>query len=333
MTDKALGLYVDGVLQEPVERNVRPDRSMNDHFSRYVVSIGEDQDNKVILYLDPNCLVKINSQRYLNNIERMYCTNGGYTTVIAEGIVSDDDLFLGNNTLYGTSTKGCELLNVELIVTNGVREKYELVGAVITNSRLVDTEVKGEVTMHDSDFFESSIQCTYGEFQKVTLVNSSLFTRTIMHVGSASLLECALYASEDDLFVSECVLDKVIVWVPRLSLLGIFYTFLLEFPRFKLRFVRMAKGEYALCDESGWFVKIPFEGLGKRISEYLCRFEQPHPESITHYILDCVASRIKVLEMIENYHHRELLHLTYPTGGSGLIEDSSDNNKDAERHD
>lgn len=304
MTEQLFGLYVDGVLQEPLERNTRPDDGLKNHFSRYKVELGGE--NFVLLYLDPNSLVKFNSQLHKNNADRMDCTNDGYSTVIAEWSISDGDLFLGNTTLYGMWTEDCTLLNATLTVSPITdREKFKLSGIEVYSSTIINSMINGDIVISDSEITESAVECCLGgELLKARVENSSMYTAALMNILDATLFDCKIHTTVSDLFIANCTLEKVSIMAPRVSVESIFHTFELEFSNFSARFVRMIQGSYALCDKDGWMVTVDFDrsyrDFYRGVMDLVYAKYQPMPDSITKYIVDCVKSRIEVIETIEH---------------------------------
>lgn len=303
MTEKVLGLFVDGVRQTPLETNMRPEEGCLDHFSFYKMPVKEPEVF-VNFYLCPNSLIEVNSQRYIDNAHRMYETNGGYSTVMAEWVISKDDLFLGNNELYGSSTKGCELDSVELTVTGTDKVKYHLEGVEIFNSTIWDTKLTGAVVVEHSEIFDSTVQCDTGKFYRTTVVESSLFAKGHLVISEATLEDCEINAMDGDLFIGECKFRDVKVYAPRISWLSVFHTFEIKITEMDklyiaVRFIRLEKGKYALCDDNGWWVMTDFEDVKGRIMDLGKHWDSPMDDPLAQYIIDCAESRIKVIEMLE----------------------------------
>lgn len=297
--DKELGLFVDGVRQTPVETNVVAQEGMSNNFDLYKVEL--PGEILVIFYLDPHSLVNVNAELYTKNAHRMNCTNDSYSIAILQWCVSQDDLFLGNSRLYGILSTGCEFLNAEVATTASDREPYRLLDAKIATSYITDTQFNSpDVEVTESILHDTSIECGSAKIFNTSLENSSVAAKGALVIGKSTVADCVVHAMESELFIADCKLHDIEVRLPRVSLLNVFHTFEIEFPLFTIRFVRMAKGDYALCSDGGWWVKLAYKDVIGRILDYISRYKPEWPEDTARYILDCAESRKKVIESLED---------------------------------
>lgn len=303
------GVFVDGVKQEPAVIGVRPERGMRDDFCYYKVEF-PSVEASLILYLDPTSRVVVNSQRYIDNVSKMGCTNDDYSIVVVEGSESTNDLFLGNSSLSGAITMDCELLNATIEVADPEKETFILKGATVESSTLSDTCVWGNAVIKDSELSESAIEGRKEiHLMSAHIRNTSLFSTGRIDITEAWVIDSHL-SGESALTVEQTKLKNATIRAPRINLANIFHTFQIELPDATLRFFRMADKSYAVCSDEGFWVARGFEGFQGRVFDYLKMHKQSNPEDMVQYVIDCVDSRIKVIEMIEKKRSQEYLRLS-----------------------
>lgn len=303
------GVFVDGVQQEPAVIGVRPERGMRDDFNYYKVEF-PSVEASLILYLDPTSRVVVNSQRYIDNVGKMGCTNDNYSIVFLEDSESTDDLFLGNSSLFGAVTMECELTNVTIEVTDKEKDIFVLKGATIESSTLADTCVWGKANIKDSELVESAIEGR----KRVCLMSAHVRNTSLFSTGGIDITEACVINShlrgECGLTVEQTKLEGVIIRAPRINLTSIFHTFQIQLPDVTLRFFRVANKSYAVCSDEGFWVAHGFQEFEEQILTYMVLCKQPNPEDMTRYVVDCVDSRIKVIEMLEEKRAQEYLRLS-----------------------
>lgn len=303
------GVFVDGVQQEPAVIGIRPDQGMRDDFNYYKVEF-PSVEASLILYVDPTSRVAINSQRYIDNVGKMGCTNDNYSIVTVEGSESTDDLFLGNSSLFGAVTMECELLNATIEVTDPEKDTFILKGATIESSTLGNTCVWGKAVIKDSELFESAIEGR----KEIRLMSAHIKNTSLFSTGRIGITEALIVNSqlrgENALTVEQTKLKDVIIRAPRINLASILHTFQIQLPNAALRFFRMDDKCYAICDDEGFWVTRGFEEFGVRVLDFMRNTKQSNPGDLAQYVVECVDSRIKVIEMLEKKRAEEYLRLS-----------------------
>lgn len=303
------GVFVDGVKQEPAVIGVRPERGMRDDFCYYKVEF-PSVEASLILYLDPTSRVVVNSQRYIDNVDKMGCTNDNYSIVVAEGSESTDDLFLGNCTLYGAVTMDCWLLNATIEVTDHEKESHVLKGVAVESSTLSDVCIWGKATIADSELSDSAIEGRNGtRLVSANIRNSSLFSTGPIDISEAWVIDSHL-SGDKFLTVEQTKLRDATIRAQSINLANIFHTFQIDLPDQTLRFFRMGNKSYGVCDKEGFWVTRDFKEFGVRILDFMRNNKQSNPDDLAQYVVDCVDSRIKVIEMLEEKRAQEYLRLS-----------------------
>lgn len=303
------GVFVDGVKQEPAVIGVRPERGMRDDFCYYKVEF-PSVEASLILYLDPISRVVVNSQRYIDNVHKMGCTNDNYSIVVVEDSESTGDLFLGNSSLSGAITMDCELLNATIEVSDPEKETFILKGATVESSTLYDTCIWGKATISDSELSDSAIEGRDGtRLVSANIRNSSLFSIGPIDISEAWVIDSHLSGAKF-LTVEQTKLKDVTIRAQSINLASIFHTMQIDLPGETLRFFRMGNKSYAICDKEGFWATRDFKEFDVRILDFMRNTRQTNPEDLAQYVVDCVDSRIKVIEMLEEKRAQEYLRLS-----------------------
>lgn len=300
---KETGFFINDVKQAPVKAGISMiTEETPGPWCFYEVKL--DDGKKIHFYLDPFSRVDFNPTVYQDLTPYTKTPDEAFAVVTLENAFSRNDLFHGYVTLEYVATEGCSFDHATIECRyEDSHETYGLKSALVSNSQVINSETPAGILITDHTRLDETVIKANG----LVIIKDSTLELTWLEtkqgdlsVTKSTLDACNIKAAES-IFINHNMLWKVgIDTMGELTLDNPFCFFYTDFGGGGFNFYQAGMGSYMVgIDGSGWELNVTdpdfSEMLHNQTKFWPANF---NITSAVDHLIDSVASRIKVLEML-----------------------------------
>lgn len=298
---KETGLYLDGHKLDPVRVNTQPsieEDSGSGEFDQYRVIVGV---LTLHFFLDSSSAVKMDSIAYLDLEVEEGNDDDNHAWVTVKNSHSYRDSFTGNCVLDNVVTNSCTLVNSHLSRSSiRTAELHPLVNLRVVNSLLENATVSADSLIVNSSIINSTVhtEAPGAHIEGSTLKNVSFSSKGMLHLEGCKFNDTSVHAIEF-IRIVDSRLNGVYLKIDSCHIPNRLYFFPIDFPNLTLYCYQTGNDELALTRQGGGFdVSVEDAEFEKKLNELLVDCELVMVDDIFSYIMDCIDSRKRIIQVL-----------------------------------
>jgi hypothetical protein len=294
------GVYIDGHKLEPIRLNTYP--SVDDEggvgdFDQYRVAVGI---LTLHFFLDEHSVVKIDSAAYLDLEIEEDNDDENHAWVTVTNSSSYRDTFTGNCVLSNTVTNACNIVNSDISRSSMQTARlHPLVNQTVISSRLENATISDGSFVLNSSIINSTVH-TEGQarIEGSTMKNSSFSSKGALVLEGSKFNDASVHAA-NFIRIIDSRLNEMYLKVDDCHIPNRLYFFSLDFPNLTLYCYQTGNDEFAITRQGGGFnVPVDDPEFEAKLTELLVDCELALPKDIYHYVVDCIRSRRRIIQVL-----------------------------------
>lgn len=299
--ENVAGLFLDGHQVDPNRTNTTPsveEDAESGEFDYYRVVVGV---LTLHFFLDEKSSVKIDSTAYLELEIPEDNDDDIHAWVSLKASNSYRDAFTGSCVLQNASTNRCTIVNSDISRSSAITGmRYPLVNMGIVDSRLENATISDGASIHSSSIINSDVHTpgTGAIIEGTILKNSSLSSGEDLVLSGSRFVDTGIHAA-GVLRIQDGHMHGLYLKPGDCDIPDRFHFFIMDLPKVMLCFYQTASGEPAITRQGGGFdMQVNDPEFKQKLTELMVECEQPLPEDAVQYVLDSVASRLKLTKLL-----------------------------------